>query len=688
MLRNERGLALVGVIILTSLLMALGVTFAVAVRSDTQLRGALGSSVTGFYAAESGLNRGMGEYRNIFLNYNVPSGSDFDARVFDLGEREVLYQMTPRPGNPQQIVIPSGELFAGLNALQYRYTVNAQATNSRSDVEARVGAEFLVGYIPLFQFVAFYRNDLEILPGPTMNLMGRVHTNSNLYVNAVNDLNIIDNPAVGVFTVQVSAGGSVHRGRKDKSECTGSVNIDMLLDVVAPFGNLDPKNLPCGSGSTRVAPTAELATWQGSIIDDIGNIAIPEPDIIRVGTGIFWERADLRIALKVDQADNLPGGGVLPFSIEVQDASGARNGPLTDTLHLFMSDGAWNAANSSARGTMPLFYTDVPGCNCAPGVEQCNNSFLACYSPALPARPHGGGSGAYSDVMGAAVGAFDLDYRRGGFYNHREEKWMLLLNLNVRDLIVWNQANGEPFFATTDDSDGGLVIFLTIDGPDSLAINNYGVRVFGSADIPLPGGIGVSADPTGVTVVSDQAVYVVGDYNRGTAAGGLPRQPAALIGDSVNVLSGRFWRGASAATGCLADCCSGNFCRDGQTYESLASTRRDATTTWINSAFLGGVDTTVVGNYNGGLENYPRFHEDWGGHALNYQGSFVSLGEPEHIEGNWCGTGGTNTSGCNIYNPPARNWNYDPAFNDVANLPPLTPRFVYVQQVLFTEDFR
>ena len=44
--------------------------------------------------------------------------------------------------------------------------------------------------------------------------------------------------------------------------------------------------------------------------------------------------------------------------------------------------------------------------------------------------------------------------------------------------------------------------------------------------------------------------------------------------------------------------------------------------------------------------------------------------------------------GCTIYNPPTRNWNFDPAFNNAANLPPLTPRFVYVQQVLFTEDFK
>ena len=112
-------------------------------------------------------------------------------------------------------------------------------------------------------------------------------------------------------------------------------------------------------------------------------------------------------------------------------------------------------------------------------------------------------------------------------------------------------------------------------------------------------------------------------------------------------------------------------------------------TTFLNAAVLGGVDTTPlnggVDTYNGGLENYPRFHEDWGGGpALNYQGSFVSLGEPEHVNGDWCGTGDL----CNIYNPPNRLWNFDPGYNDAANLPPLTPRFVYVQQVLFTEDFK
>ena len=239
---DNRGMALVGIVILSALLMSLAIVLAMHVISETQLRSAFGSAVTGFYAAESGLNQGMGEYRKLFLDYNVPNGSDFDQRSFTLGTRQVTYKLSERPGNPQHAVIPSGELFAGLDAVQYRYFVNAQAMNGHSDTEASVGAEFLVGYIPLFQFAAFYRNDLEIAPSPPLHLQGRIHTNGDLYLNGANGpLYSEDSAPDGVFTVQVSAGGSIYRGRKRENQCEGTVWVDMLEDNAPKDNDLDPK---------------------------------------------------------------------------------------------------------------------------------------------------------------------------------------------------------------------------------------------------------------------------------------------------------------------------------------------------------------------------------------------------------------------------------------------------------------
>jgi hypothetical protein len=187
----------------------------------------------------------------------------------------------------------------------------------------------------------------------------------------------------------------------------------------------------------------------------------------------------------------------------------------------------------------------------------------------------------------------------------------------------------------------------------------------------------VVADPTGITVASDQALYVLGDYNRGTVnPGDLPRQPAALLGDSINVLSASYWP-LPCPDPCLAN--------DAQSLLPLSHLLRSAATTRINAAFLAGTDTTpagAVGEYSGGLENHPRLHEDWSGRFFHYQGSLVSLGEPKHVNGEWC-TGGA----CNTYLPPTRNWGFEPAFNDAVNLPPLTPRFVYIRQAVFADDF-
>lgn len=690
---GERGAALLGAVIVLVLLLSLAAVMAVNTTSDTRLRGAFGHSLTGFYAAESGLNIGMARFKNIFLDYNVPTGSDFTARSVAVGDRDVTYSLAERENNPKTAVIPAGELFAGVNSQQYSYVVSAEAENPIGDIEARLGAEFLVSYIPLFQFAAFYRNDLEILPGPDMILTGRIHTNGALYLSAGSNLSIGDAPALGANSVQVSAGGGLYRGRKDRSLCEGTVKVDKLEDVVAPTGDLDPHALPCNGSATRLVPQSELDAWQGSIRSDIETISIPEPDIIDKGTGQFWGRADLRIVLKLNSADQLPGGPMLSHAIEVQTAAGERDAARTNAIHQFMSDSAWNAANSTYRGTMPVFYTDVPldtaGCFCNDATPTCIGSTLRlCYDGFLPHAsvpllplPRG----VYATAMGTG-GNFDLDYRRGGFYNRREQKWMLMLNINIGDLLRWNTANGEPLFDTEDVSDGGLVIYATVEGPLSDIENNYAVRLFGGANLAIPGGIGVVANPTGLTVVSDQAMYVLGDYNRGIVAPGTlnawsdqtiaPRQPAAVIGDSINLLSENYWNPN----------CVGNNCRDGQSTTNLGAGSRRGATTVMNAAFLGGVDTTptgYAGDYNGGLENYPRFHEDWSGTWLRYRGSFVSLGEPFHVDGAWCGTGG----GCNIYDPPNRDWNFDTAFNDIANLPPLTPRFTFLKQRLFAQEF-
>ena len=64
----------------------------------------------------------------------------------------------------------------------------------------------------------------------------------------------------------------------------------------------------------------------------------------------------------------------------------------------------------------------------------CNNANTGSYFPVFSGTQ--GNKRVYASDMRASTAstAFDTDYRRGGFYNWRERKWMLLLNINVSDL--------------------------------------------------------------------------------------------------------------------------------------------------------------------------------------------------------------------------------------------------------------
>ena len=82
-----------------------------------------------------------------------------------------------------------------------------------------------------------------------------------------------------------------------------------------------------------------------------------------------------------------------------------------------------------------------------------------------------------------------------------------------------------------------------------------------------------------------------------------------------------------------------------------------------------------MGTYNGGLENLPRFHESWSGVKCHITGSFVNLWESQHATGKW-------KYGSDRYKAPGRMWGYDPAFNQVKNLPPYTPMAVTAENVV------
>jgi Tfp pilus assembly protein PilX len=180
----------------------------------------------------------------------------------------------------------------------------------------------------------------------------------------------------------------------------------------------------------------------------------------------------------------------------------------------------------------------------------------------------------------------------------------------------------------------------------------------------------------GFTVASENPVYVQGNYNSGPSdpmwGGGsntTPHAAAAIIADTVTVLSNN-WSDAN----------------------SLANPTnlggRPATTSYYRMAVAAGKNVPFPQpgwaakdfGTDGGLHNFLRYLENWGGQQLFYNGSLVSMYYSEYNTGTFkCCTV--------VYSPPTRNYSFDTLFLNPANLPPGTPTFQDVVNLSYHQNF-
>jgi hypothetical protein len=729
---GQRGAALVTVLAVILILGAIGLIVVIAVDRNTEKQAAFTKSVAGFFAAEAGLNVGAGEARNAFLNFRVPTNCA--PVTTTINQRTVTYQLSGCGQTPATVTVPAGEPFEGLNAIRYIYDLRSEAVNAAGFTEAILKMQFEVRLIPMFQMAAFYKDDLELTVGPPMVINGRMHSNSNIYLNTESC-----SPGARILG-QVTAVGNLYRGRKDDLTYTNSGNVwianaDGTLRIL---GRTGPGDTSCGAITTRLVPPEETALWNGRIRTRLRDISIPgQNDLIcapwtcPAGTspGSYWTRADVRIVLNVTRTEKLdpdnPGArGPALYALEVYDADGTVNTTLTTRLRRFARD------NPGA-----ITYSDVPTSPACTATSSCEGRY-SDYDDYATRFPRAGVNGCTADrsprqVITAAN--FCNDFRYGGFYNWRERKPVLMLNIDWIKLEEWNltQPAGQRLFDPNDTTDGGLVVYLSVKGTAAAGVNNYGVRLLNAQRLRYG-----NPDP-GVTFASDQAFYVLGNFNcrapqvindtTPAGCGTNGKRPAAVVADTVNVLSCA-WIDPAGSGACRASINNG-VAEGGPAYRPLderSTTARPgskpaARQTFINAAFLAGNDTTTCpGNpegrdcqrdyYSGGLENYPRFHEAWGSERFWWEGSFVAIDTPKHtcftynagltaaddpvfscrtyqLNGQWL-QGYWRMQEIYGYSAPPRRWFYDVRFNDAANLPPLSPRFVALRQRIFTEEFR
>ena len=215
--------------------------------------------------------------------------------------------------------------------------------------------------------------------------------------------------------------------------------------------------------------------------------------------------------------------------------------------------------------------------------------------------------------------ALTSSFSQATIYDYREGK-------NI-DLTTIDMGKAKSAF---DGAPGFNNIVYVYDDSSAGYSDPKGIRLTNGNDLPKEG----------LTVASMNPVYIEGDYN---AKANHPS--AAVFADAVTILSNN-WKDTNSNYG-------------------LSS--RLAKDTTVNTAIVAGFLPSGWVNqfgaqygYSGGLNNFPRFLEDWGGKTFTYAGSMIELFTSQIATGEW-DTG-------NIYSPPTRNWDFDSQFVD--NPPP------------------
>lgn len=251
-LNNERGMAALVALLLVGMLTLIGLAALSTSDDEVQVAGNKWQETKAFYAAESGLDKAVSELMAHYDTANsvpgtMPSGSD------DVNNCDVTFN-TVDEGAPSPQVIAAGAQ-AGLHALVKKFSVNATANNTSDNASVTLKETFEFAVCPLFQFAVFYGNDLEIAPGPNMTLLGRVHSNGNLWIQAGNSLKMDS---------YVTSSGDILHGRKGP----GSVDNG---DVQIKDGAGAYKSMKIGSDWLEHGYSkwydSSVARWNGRVQD-------------------------------------------------------------------------------------------------------------------------------------------------------------------------------------------------------------------------------------------------------------------------------------------------------------------------------------------------------------------------------------------------------------------------------------
>ncbi len=549
-----------------------------------------------------------------------------------------------------------------VGAQSVRFIASAKAVDSVSQAMSYATQSIEIRDAALFNSAIFYNLDMEFHPGPNMTVVGPVHSNEASYLTEGGGIQFLDTmTTAGRFVIGTkNSPGSRPSGRNIKFATGVDDDGDGAIDLLsvdnplvdgARVGSYIDADLESRVAESTFRDVASQA-WNGYVQDQSHGITRQNPPGVLTGP----------------QAHDL---------IEPPDAAGTAS---LEAQKYANKAGMYMVVEPD--GNVHTFFS-------AADATSYKNALVR--SVWLAANP--------GKFIVPPAGMIENQRR---MYDWRERQWINTIDL---DLGVMRQAvlaatpgsadnfkvNGADWDIDDPAVDGAWngVLYIDVESPttghassgtiyrnDATTTTSQGngsgqrtsVRLLNGSRLPNRR----EADPAnaflpeGLSVATNAPVYTVGHFNAdGALAADLSDMttpeasevPAAIIADAISVLSSN-WDSTEAVTGRVVP--YGDF-------SSSSSSRPGANHTEISAAFLTGVvETSGTANsqYSGGVENYPRFHENWSGKSLRYRGSIVALFASETAVGPWADS---------KYGAPRREWGFNSMFGSQRRYPPGTP---------------
>lgn len=550
----------------------------------------------------------------------IPTSSLFSSQV-DLSSVEIIGSSIPQapaltlidPDNSDNDFDP----LRGRRSYVREITLFGKATvndlSGNSNITAYAKQKLQVRDTPIFSHAIFYNLDLDIHPGPAMDIYGPVHTNKSLRLAPNRTLTFSDRVTVSEHVL--------HEYEHNSTSRRGHIKFpDAAGDLVSMKEGSTFYDSKMGTSSISDDFRSYASNrWHGNLQTSAHGIGIYNP-----------------VHFSDYEEDDPATSGVHD---PVNSGRAIIEPPLT-LGHAEYDADLETQKMSNKAGLYIRWNTDTDQIT----ARKKDGTVLNI----SPLENH---LWKISDDTTLGSETIIRDRRRG--------KDIKTLDLNIgklKELIVAapdtssssNYINGYDPISDWN----GVVYVESYTTSGSPQLDYTGVRLHGGQTGGVPGqGIPtLGADNPGLTVATNNVMYVQGhfnaDGNMSSDSSHVPdigEVPVALMADAVTFLSANYSDASMAS------------------YNEPA-----AINTEVSAAVITGIrPPNVLGDnrYSGGAHNFPRFLENWSGDTFYLRGSMVCLYECEVDWSKW------STS---YYEAPTRKWGFNDLFKG-GTYPPGTP---------------